>query len=466
MAGLIEFSQGNPCFAFKAAARHALKVSDREMASYWNYSRARMAKLLGDSSDFLDQMGLKREGWDGVGPDCMAMTAGTTQGFAAILDIIAERFKKFCANTKRPQAVPVAILPVPTYGLFIEPLRKKGFEIVKIHRDVKNGWQLNLKELAHSLEEILHSENRIATVYFDSNPNNPLGLVRGEDETKILSEIIFRYNTIMERRHSTDQKWYDAYGPAFLRVIDDMVYYGLEYDEVRKPVSLMADERMFDWTYVLLGLSKIGLPAIRGGLVICNPNDAHKINLGVVHNCYQPNITAMKALQYAFSTGKAETREREAHLQKLREAHRYGELLMRSLIDGVEPSCMETPNGQRMIKDVAAITGGTQSAVKLLSGGVKELEVLTRPEAGFFHYVRLREGINVLRGSGLYSAPIECDFDLYELFKDHNIETIPGQWCGSREEDNYLRLSYALPAPEIVQGIVRMKKALHQARPR
>lgn len=436
----INLSAGNPRFCFKAAAHHACSIADNDMASYTTYSGKFLWQLLNQSSSLLKSL-TGRDSDDLSLPD-IAITHGTTQDYDIVLRLLSRRFNEFRQQTEKPDLKPVLVMATPTYGLFTQQPLELGYEIVHVKRRPQEDWRLDPQDLANTLAEIRSSGDRVAVAFFDSNPHNPTGLVRNLAETTALADIFCEHNRILKEQPCAKQT-----GP--LHIIDDMVYYGLEYNENNRPISFMADARLQDTTYLLMGTSKIGLPAIRGGIVICNTLDAALINAAVVRNCDHPNVPAMRAVRYVFSPNADEERAQKQHLKMLRNAHMYGDYLLRSIVKGIPKSELQSASGHQLLKEVGDIVHNSQQAQSLLLDGIPGLEIMTKPQSGFFHLVKVKD-----QAKPLISTDIKTHFRKFGVF------VCPGEWALC-DDPHTMRLSYGVAPQEIIRGLMGMRQALH-----
>jgi hypothetical protein len=156
----INLSHGDPLFPFTELFRTASRHTQSQLTQYnpnsylgENFS-GRYRRALEPIHKYVNDRGLKRPNWTGVGLDSLLMIdGGTTRGFEMVMRClladVAERNERIRHLTqKKNQNLrpirPVILMPMPTYGHFIwllnqNPELGKQVEIIPINRDPSNN---------------------------------------------------------------------------------------------------------------------------------------------------------------------------------------------------------------------------------------------------------------------------------------------------------------------------------------
>jgi len=273
----LDMSLGDPIKSFDFLARDAFE---------------RAMQLYEPAQQYLKSRGFVSAGWRGVpNGDLLFMGGGTTQAFSMIMrhlgDDIRKQNKRIAhrqLEAETEQIKPVILMPTPTYGMFFAQPKKEGIEVVHLPREMENGGRLN-PALVVDTVEALHESGKRIVAFYDSNPHNPLGLIRDEEETRALAAIFNHYSdqyfeqdraAFRQERLQPELPFDDIFGvrthhliwegPASrIRLIDDMVYWGLEHEGAAQPFSFArVDAQSQKNSFVLFGPSKAGLASARG----------------------------------------------------------------------------------------------------------------------------------------------------------------------------------------------------------
>ncbi len=267
---------------------------------------------------------------------------------------------------------------------------------------------VDAKKLDALLTELGTQGKRIVA-YYDSNPNNPLGRIRGHDETAAIMQVLFEHShrqrkeddktdnrrlDEMEKRGASDKERFSVNlweGPASrIRVIDDLVYDGLEYDGVTKGVGFgqlkdTAWGTPADDTFTITGPSKAGLVNLRAGVIISK--FTAKLRDMQLSTSYSSTDVAFHAVHAFYNDNEPFVAQRSMHLQRMNAEHRFNGQLMKALIDGFgATSGLDEGDKDRMIRIVARANKiSRKDARAKLEKGIEGIKVITEPQAGFFH---------------------------------------------------------------------------------
>lgn len=470
----IDVSIGDAALPFNAAARYGYESAAAVINQYDNYGEYSRERAYTVQKFLNDEAGIKRPGYTGVGNDCFTFTNGTTGGYALAIEALAEEaleYNKFAKQKRKP----VVIMPVPTYGLFFPHLREHGIEIVTIDRE-PNGSVDPVK--LHNLMVRLHKGRRKKIIaYYDSNPNNPTGYVRGMEETKALADVFLRHNGYLRyikdkirNRVGSRACWELHYISNEIKVIDDMVYMGTEFG-AEKATPFMAIKEMFPHTFMLAGGSKIGLAALRTGVLIADQKYTDRFREKSSKLQYFASPVATNALEVVFPNTDEHKLARQTHLDEMNAYHRFSGLLMKAMINGIDDVDVTEGEHQRMREIIMTVRHvDAKEAEQMLADGVKGVTVTTSPQSGFFHLLDFSE----LKGR-LYHNPKNWDSTSTEKIKDEwaldslqrtaNIKFCSGTFTGLPIDKMIVRTTFAIPPEQVVEVIDRIEVILGEVTP-
>ncbi len=506
----MDFSLGNALLPLTYVANYAFEKANADLNIYHLNMQldgsTALGKLHHKLSNYFTARGIADKNWCHGLPNhgLMVTGGGTSEAFEYIIRALAEDVKERERVTGEVLK-PVILMPVPTYGYFFNNLNRWGIEIVKIERDMKNGGRLDPQELAKTFR-LLKDEGKRIVAYYDSNPNNPTGLVRGEAETREIADILMTINYYYEQEDDKNVRS----GAGFkyngltsrIKIIDDMVYDGLEYEGQEKPCSFaqLRGKRtdtfnhsdIFRDTFTLFGASKAGLASLRVGVLIGDSNALKPLRDIQQQSTYFPPMTSYHASLAYFTTEEDNLRKRESHLAKLNAAHEIRGKLMKCLINGVDA----TPEVSRedfsnLVRMITTETGKSETtARKMLKTGIEGIEVITMPQSGFFHLIDFGglkgmsyNDVRLKRATGYLSADEYKDFkrpDGLSEYAGHQIKslediTVPTgmafaapNWLGLDKDSIIVRASFAAPVADIIEMADRLRKFssyLHKVQP-
>ncbi len=399
-APLLYTSAGDPLRTFRAAIEHGFK-SGMEVANLYDntgdYVRALSEKagsyfdkmMLGEASEpilvdgeYIEQARLASKS---------VMTNSATQAFSVILENIVKNHGMDEGDK------PVIIFPTPTYGVFTELAEGAGFEVVTLPKDKENNWRVDSEKLNALTEKLNSIPGKKVMAYYDSNPNNPTGKIRSDEEAIEVANVIKKHPNIA--------------------VIDDAVYHGTEYDKSRVGEGMFAKKDILPGqTYTIFGGSKIGLTGLRAGLIYTSCQHAwseRDKNTGkplggldeiVKNRTYFVNPFTAHALSFAFNTNPEQQKISSEFLESTAQEYKENSLLIKAMINGLDKVDLSEDQQSRFVRIISdALKIGEDEAINRLQKGVSGASIITEPEAGFFHLLDFSETQGKFYDAGLYN---------------------------------------------------------------
>ena len=492
---LLDFSEGNPALPMTRVANYAFRQSSKDLNSYHFMNncgwRTPVGKILHGIGEYFTARGIHPAGWTGLGNDSMLMTGGgTTEGYELIIRVLAQSVREEEKRSGR-EIKPVILMPVPTYGFFFHNPENYGIEVVKVERDMKNGGRLDPQTLIETIKRV-NAEGKRIVAYYDCNPHNPLGLVRGREETEELARIFMSLNRLYRKRDDdflsaknkgckngieTDMGTFypgylwDGLG-ARVAIIDDMVYDGLEYEGAAKPFAFaqLRDgyRDLFKDTFTLFGLSKVGLTNVRAGLVAAHYEHIHTLLQIQKDTSYFPPKIAMHALEGFFSLKEPFKTWREEHLKKMNALHEFNGKFLKALVNGLSDVPESTAQDRREMVEILIRAQGVtkKQALARLNGGIAGLRVTTSPQAGFFHMI----DFSALKGrrctlEDCQHKVLEDGYGMKELGDAARLAFASGTWAGLNDEGFGVRVTLAKSPGEIAELANRLEWMVGQTKP-
>lgn len=508
----MDFSAGDPALPLREIARHAFEMSMKDLNIYQFNNPATlpdgevMRRALWPVSDYFTARKLHDKGCSSLGFGSILMTGGgTTEGFDLIVrrlvedvrqenerrEILAKRnppaaeqqasctgreddvmerlsrsveARRAALYGKPPKLIkPAVITPVPTYGYFLDILRRANVRPILVPRDLDNGGRLDLAKVNEAVEKARAEGYRIVA-YYDSNPHNPLGLIRGHAETEKLAALM-EYHSREQQKQDEEDGYFRGNDAelARIRLIDDIVYDGLAYKGSEKPVSFAQVEGEFRNSFILAGISKVGLASLRGGLVIGKSTDIFELRQIQRLVSYFPPAPAMHALSAYFNDAAPFAGWREVHLKKLNAAHEFSGKLMKVLINGLdEAEPINERELSRMVSLLKSREGLTPpEAYARLYRGIRNVKVITSPRAGFFHLL----DFSACRGvpwklSGWDKGPANDEGAIVPSLEKQNLKLASGTFTGLKAEQMIMRATFAVKSQDVLEFVNRLEAAV------
>lgn len=486
----IDFSLGDPLKPLTEIANYAFAETLKSAAHYHmnTYTNLLQQNILSATSNYFTNRGIYRKGYYGLGSDRQLITGGgTTEGYELIIRAIAEDLNRRAKATGE-DLKPVIVMPSPTYGFFTRNPVGYGIECAFVPRALDNAGRLDPEAVREAFERIDRDGKRIVA-WFDSNPNNPTGLIRERGETAALARIIMdmsaRYLKRDEEILLNDNipggyQFRDSLS-ARIRIIDDMVYDGLQYEGQPEPFAFARlnheDEfdGIFDDTFTLFGPSKAGLPGLRTGLVIGNDRFINDyLRQLQIETCYAPSYPAQHAVRAYFTDDEPHVSIRREHLARTNARYAFNGKFMKALVNGFEDGDGITDaEKERMIDIVECCKGiDRHEAAAQLRNGIPGLRVITTPQAGFFHLLdfsgfRGRHYDNALHPRKHFYGTTEFkdDDSIINIMDTLRMQVCGGSWMKLPIDALVSRVTFARPVKDIVELADRLGWAVKQLKP-
>ncbi|NBB84572.1 MAG: aminotransferase class I/II-fold pyridoxal phosphate-dependent enzyme, partial [Alphaproteobacteria bacterium] len=122
----------------------------------------------------------------------LLLGSGTTEGFEHVLRVL--KYDVARENETKDRAIdPVILMPVPSYGYFLQQAEFWGIRCVPIRRRLDDGGRLAAEDVQAAFERLDRAGKRVVAFY-DCNPHNPLGLIRDRAETEALAAVFREIN--------------------------------------------------------------------------------------------------------------------------------------------------------------------------------------------------------------------------------------------------------------------------------
>jgi aspartate/methionine/tyrosine aminotransferase len=292
---LLDFTSGDPAQPLTSIARYAFRMAAKVVHHYplLDFVNDPRYAIIEDIAKYFQQRGFLKNSF--CSANVIVTGGGTTEAFELVIRLLAcDVIDRLTATGDKIE--PVIIMPVPTYGFFFNSPTQWGFELAVIERDMDakdpaSRGRVDPKKLAKLCTDLQRQGKRVVA-YYDSNPNNPTGYIRQRKETSELMHVLAVHSMRqkehdrevnkkrlddMEKRGCTRQELMKAQmwrGPASrIRIIDDIVYDGLEYAGQPKGCGF-AELDKDAWcspasdTFTIAGPSKAGLVNLRAGVII------------------------------------------------------------------------------------------------------------------------------------------------------------------------------------------------------
>ncbi len=474
---LLDFSTGDAAFAPRYLAQHAFNAALDDINQYqitdqtWTVTNAIHA-IIDPIREYFTSRGIyDKPNYTGLTRNGLLMTGGgTTEGYALALMMLAQDIEKENAQRaqygRTPEAKaplkPAILMPVPSYGFFFEQPKLWGFEIIKIERDLLNSGALSVNKINEAIKKA-HKEGHRIVAWFDSNPNNPLGTVRTQRETEEIAQLLnyYSHQYAQQDQQDTDRRMRWEGPAARIRMIDDMVYDGTQYEGELPPYSFAQIEGNFRNTIVLAGLSKIGLASQRAGLVITDRSDIQRMAALQRGFSYSLPKSTMMMLSGWFNNGPAWAESRKEHLKKLSEAQCFGGKFMKVLFNGAAAFADVTTAERRAMENYLVAHAGmtlSQARQRLLRG-IEGVRVITSPQAGFFHLL----DFSALRGARYHRVgeekpqTVKDEEALGYIFKKAGLRLATGSFMGLASEKLIARANFAKSPEDIIDFVARIE---------
>lgn len=459
---MIDLTLGDPAFTFTELMEYAFERSRKNMHQYIIneplYPAAEIA-----CKDILDVMRAiapslinygfwSEEDKERIVHHVVITSGGTSEAFGYFAQLLANEIKK---QRKEGKAFkPVVVMTVPTYGFFATVLKKLEIPVFRILRNMDNGGTITPQEIGSAFEKINAQGFRIVA-YYDCNPHNPTGLIRNEEDTKELADIIAKTNKFYESQPLGDFL-------STIKIVDDFVGFGGEYgDAIESAYSFMQIPSCREDTFMMMGLSKVGVPGLRSGLMLASESSMKEIRKLQQYFTYFPARPAMYGLEGYYNLDESFQKRRVEHLTKLNAAHEKGGHLFKALLNGMDSMDELTDSHKESL--ISSVSKGLsisgEDAIKYLNNPIEGVTIVTTPKSGLCHIIDM----NSLKGktykieeNEYYMLNSIFDFKT-AILKHHNTVLVPSDWMVCKEDNIIFRITFACSFEEIIESVNRLR---------
>ena len=367
--------------------------------------------------------------------DNLLITASTTHGYTLILKSII-----------RPHDV--IIIPTPTYGLFAYEPEKLGgtSQFIELKEELK--WKLDLNELENKIIEInqhlqekysnLNYIPRVVAIY-NQNPNNPLGVSLGRQETEYLEKFV---------RLCDKHK---------VLIIDDLVYRDSVYDEKKTALPLATFNKYKDNIVTLFGISKsYSLAGIRAGFVLGNQFIIQDMRDNIFLQMDSISMLSQIALASVFNSRKNRSNYRKKYLKKIHKKYLYNLDIIKYFIDGRKVISKES---RKRIESKL-----NKNEIIKYGKGLPNITIYHNliPEAGFFVLI----DFTALKGKRIGDKKIKDDIDLImQLYKKDKIKFLPGcSFAWNNENELIGRITFSKESGILIDNMKSLANIIHEVK--
>lgn len=416
---------------------------------------------------------------------------GVTRAFSDIVDLITKRFVQTAPlrekyGMKQSGAI---LVPVPTYGLFLYRLHEivtgNNINIIPIQRH-DNG-SVDCQSLKMKIIEC-QLENRRLLGFYDSNPQNPTGYIRGREETEAIGEILMdaaqcqlehdvffmeaATKDSLEKTGDLDNAinqylFYSTEEPfGSVMVIDDMAYEGLELVTDKKPYSFGQVSRMLaERTAVLKGISKIGLPGMRIGMTIAHHSLVSRLADEQLTREFSANSFGVDIMAARYGD-KYQRAQFKRHEKALRRLHSTRAAYMHAFFRGIDQlEVLSNQDKKRLIRNYAAYANISVAHARIrLNEGLPNFHLPDGPDCGFFQRVNCEAlkgrsiAIKSDRNNWPFYAAIETSGMVRSVFKAFHIRTVSAVGQGLPEGSLMVRVSLSISESDLFRFYDQMRE--------
>ena len=375
--------------------------------------------------------------------DNIIFTVSSTQAFNIIMKVIARPYD-------------VILMTGPNYGLFtFVPERSVGATVEILPLDENDDWYVNPQKLEARIIEI---NKKLAEKYngklnytpkvvafLNENPHNPLGKVMNNNNRELLDQI----------------------GEVCLRngvfVIDDIIYRDLTFDRENLSLPMASNEKYFDNTITMTGLSKCyGLAALRSGMIVANEGIIRGIRNYIFQTMDSSPILQGKALAAAFNASSLRYEEYDNYFNPIIKEYKYRLELLKALIEGLD-SIDDKKTREAIELDIKNYASNNFNVFDLMEG-IPNVHFVNNsmPESGFFALLDYTS----LRGKSADGRVINSEIELLKyMYEQEKIKIILGQSISYPNEDQLIgRVTTALERDELIDHVGAMNRCLRKLR--
>lgn len=372
--------------------------------------------------NYLNDIGI-RNGLEKVNNDNIIFTQSTTHAFYLILKSILRPYD-------------VVLFTAPTYGLFTYiPERLGGIsEFVPLKES--DNWLINPQILKSKILEI---NARLKIEYYtlgyqpkvvafvNINPHNPLGTILTRDNYDLISSM---------------GKVCKDLG-VFL--IDDLVYYDLNYNREKPPCPVSSIPEMFDNTISLFGLSKsFGLAGARAGFIVANEIVIRAVRNLIFHQMDSVSTIQARMLSEVFSTKKKRRVCYQKYFKELIERYKFKLDILKCFVNGIDS--INKKNRKRIISLLK------KHKIDLNSINNHHVRLVLEPQVGFFALLDL----TYYKNKQYEDITITSAEDLLVFsFKQARIKFLTGASFAWPNDDLIVRITYTAKDDKFVEMLYK-----------
>lgn len=389
---------------------------------------------------------LEKEGFKSptkLSEDNIIFTVSTTQAFNIIMNVIARPYD-------------IVLMTGPNYGLFtFVPERSIGATVEILPLSEEDNWYVNPKKLSDRIDKLNNElENEYGSklgyiprvvAFLNENPHNPLGKVMNNNNKELLEQI----------------------GEVCLNkgvfVIDDIIYRDLTYDRNNLSLPMATNERYFDNTITMTGLSKsFGLAGLRTGMIVANEAIIRGVRNYIFQTMDSSPILQGKAMAGAFNASERRYQQYEDYFNPIIAEYKYRLELLKGMIEGLA-SIKDEEVRHQVENDIRKYADSDFNLEDLMSG-IPDVHFVngTIPESGFFALLDYTK----LKGKGADGREIISETELLKyMYEQEKIKIILGQSISFPNEEQLIgRVTTALEREDIVDYIGAMNRCLRKLR--
>lgn len=350
----------------------------------------------------------------------------------------------------------VVIMTAPNYGLFAFIPERIGGEVRLLSLTSLNDWKINPKELKQLIintnDELRrdYDINRAKYVFRRSdipprvsaflnlNPHNPTGVVYSKKDKSLLLEISNICNE------------------TGVFIIDDLAYFGLEFDRNSIALPICSLRGHFDNTITLHSLSKsYGLAGLRSGMVIANEVIISLIRDKIFQSLDSLSLLQSAAMSAVFLTEHNSLMEREKYFTSITRKYYARYIFAKAIIIGADKINEEE---KRLLNEIIQDNKLIFDIKKSMSG-IRDVSIILDPESGFFILLDFSK----LLGKSYKGFKIIDDTTLLKfLYTSCNIKLLTGRaFCWPNQSQLIARVTIAFDKYEdLLKSFLRLKSSI------
>jgi aspartate/methionine/tyrosine aminotransferase len=350
----------------------------------------------------------------------------------------------------------VVIMTAPNYGLFTFIPERVGGKVRLLPLTSLNDWKINPKELK---QLIFNTNNELkrdydinrgnyvfrrsdipprVSAFLNLNPHNPTGVVYSKKDKSLLLEISNICNE------------------AGVFIIDDLAYFGLEFDRNSPALPVCSLKGHFDNTITLHSLSKsYGLAGLRSGMIIANEVIISLIRDKIFQSLDSLSLLQSAAMSSVFLTENNALIERERYFTNITRKYYERYVFVKAIIVGVDKINKE----ERILLDKIIQNNKLNFNIKKSLCGIRDVSIALEPASGFFILLDLSK----LLGKSYKEFRIIDDTTLLKfLYTSGNIKLLTGKaFCWPNQNQLIARVTIAFDSYEdLLKSFLRLKSSI------